>query len=76
MKGLFHMNITEVNRETDFNILSDEDIRAAIDDYFEHKEKYIGKMYITEAIRKLLFVARIRKLYTKTEIMAMGHRVW
>lgn len=69
------MKITEINRSTDFSKLSNEDIESAIYDYYMHKENYKKSNRNIEAIRKLLPVAKSRKLYSDADIRAMGGNV-
>lgn len=71
----FDVKITEINRSTDFSKLSNEDIESAIDDYYMHKENYKKSNRNIEAIRKLLPMAKNRKLYSDADIRAMGGNV-
>ena len=69
------MKITEINRNTNLNILSNEDICSAINDYFRHKEDYKQDNRNIETMRKLLYVAKTKNLFPDLKIRAMGLNV-
>lgn len=55
--------------------LSNKEIQSFIMEYFDNIDKFRGNSEIVTSMRKLLYEAECRKLYTEGKLRAMGAEV-